>query len=236
MAHVFRTSNNIFFKTIHPLEQKLNGRHQGKTETLICSNHSIQISKMTMHYSYLGILQIISSKPYVLSSWNQATWRLRMNKIILFRYQRWSRTKQQSWYSSNSIFLQTICPHEQKPDRMRKAKRRLRNDSFIPLKYKRWSWTKQPSQNSSTSSKPYIFLSRNLMEGFRQHGDSEIAKINPLTHQRLPCSKQPSCNFSSNIFQTIYPLEQKLDRRLTAIWRLRNSKKHPIHTLKMPMH
>ena len=165
MAPVFHNLNNIFFQTIHPLEQKLNGRHQGKTETLNCSNHSIQISKMTMHYSYLGILQIISSKPYVLLSWNQATWRLRMNKIILFRYQRWSRTKQQSWYPSNNVFLQTICPLEQKPDWMRKAKRRLRNGSFIPLKYKRWSWTKQPSWISSTSSKPYILLRKNLMEG-----------------------------------------------------------------------
>ena len=236
MAPVFRTSNNIFFQTIHPLEQKLNGRHQGKTETLNCSNHSIQISKMTIHYSYLGILQIISSKPYVLLSWNQATWRLRMNKIILFRYQRWSRTKQQSWYPSNNIFLQTICPLEQKPDWMRKAKMRLRNGSFIPLKYKRWSWTKQPSWISSTSSKPYTLLSTNLMEGLRHHGDSEIAKLTPFTHQRLPCSKQPSCNFSSNIFWTIYPLEQKLDERLTAIWRLRNSKNHPIHTSKMHMH
>ena len=236
MAPVFHTSNNIFFQTIHLLEQNLNGRHKGKIETLNCSNHSIQILKMTMHYSYLGILQIISSKPYVLLSWNQATWRLRMNKIILFRSQRWSRTKQQSWYPSNNIFLQTICPLEQKPDWMRKAKRRLRNGSFIPLKNKRWSWTKQPSWISSTSSKLYILLSKNLLEGLRHHGDSEIIKFTQFTHQRLPCSKQPSCNFSSNIFQTIYPLEQKLDGRLMAIWRLRNSKNHPIHTSKMPMH
>ena len=97
---------------------------------------------------------------------------------------------------------------------MRKAKSRLRNDSFILLKYKRWSWTKQPSQNSSTSSKPYILLSRNLMEGLRQYGDSEIAKIIPFAYQRLPSTQQPSW-ISSNIiiFQTIYPLEQKLDGR-----------------------
>ena len=52
------------------------------------------------------------------------------------------------------------------------------------------------------------------MEGFRQHGDSEIANIIRVAYQRLPSTKQPSWN-SSNIiaFQTIYPLEQKLDGR-----------------------
>ena len=49
MAAIFSTSNNIFFQTIYPLEQKLDGRHQGKTETLNCSNYFIQISKMAMH-------------------------------------------------------------------------------------------------------------------------------------------------------------------------------------------
>ena len=55
------------------------------------------------------------------------------------------------------------------------------------------------------------------MEGFRQHGDSEIAKIMPFAYQRLPSTKHPSWN-SSNIiiFQTIYPLEQKLARRQQA--------------------
>ena len=60
----------------------------------------------------------------------------------------------------------------------------------------------------TTSSKPYITLSRNLMEGFRQHGDWELAEI--ITFQRLPSTKQPSWYSSTNIFQTIYPLEQKL--------------------------
>ena len=50
-----------------------------------------------------------------------------------------------------------------------------------------------------------------------QHGDSEIAKIIPFAYQRLPSTEQPSWN-SSNIiiFQTIYPLEQKLDGRQQA--------------------
>ena len=136
MGAVFSTSNNIFFQIIYPLEHKLDGWLQGKTETLNCSNHPIQISKMALHYSHLGVLKIISSsKPYILLSWNQATWRLRMNKIILFWYQRWPRTKRQFWYSSNNIYLWTICPHEQKPDCMCQAKKRLRNASFIPFRY-----------------------------------------------------------------------------------------------------
>ena len=43
-----------------------------------------------------------------------------------------------------------------------------------------------------TSSKPYIFLSRNLIKGFQQYGDSELAKIIPFTRQRCPCTKEPS--------------------------------------------
>ena len=87
------------------------------------------------------------------------------------------------------------------------------------------------------SSKPYILLSRNLMEGFRQHEDSEIAKIIPFAYQRLPSTKQPSWNSSDQhlhsnyisswaenswnssniiIFQTIYPLEQELGERQQA--------------------
>ena len=42
-------------------------------------------------------------------------------------------------------------------------------------------------------------------------------KIFPFWYQRWPWTKQPSWNSSTNIFfQTIYPLEQKLDRRLLA--------------------
>ena len=71
--------------------------------------------------------------------------------------------------------------------------------------------------NKKKSSKPYILLSRNLMESFRQHRDSEVAKIIPFAYERLPSTKQPSWN-SSNIiiFQTIYPLKQKLDGRQQA--------------------
>ena len=66
----------------------------------------------------------------------------------------------------------------------------------------------------TSSSKPYFLLSRNLMEGFREHGDSEIAEIIAFAYRRLPSTKQPSWIHSNIIiFQTIYLLEQKLDRR-----------------------
>ena len=42
--------------------------------------------------------------------------------------------------------------------------------------------------------------------------DSELAEIIQFTHQRWPCTKQPSWNSSTNIFyQTIFSLGQKLD-------------------------
>ena len=52
----------------------------------------------------------------------------------------------------------------------------------------------------TSSFKPYILLSTIWMEGLRQYGDSEIAKIIRFTHQRWPCTKKPSWNFSTNIF------------------------------------
>ena len=55
------------------------------------------------------------------------------------------------------------------------------------------------------------------MDGFGQHGDSEVAKTMPFAYERLTIAKQPFWNSSINIFfQTIYPLKQKLDGRLHA--------------------
>ena len=59
---------------------------------------------------------------------------------------------------------------------------------------------------TSSSSKPNIILRRNLVEGFRQHGDSEIALIIRFAYQRLPCTNQPSWNSSINIFFKPYIL------------------------------
>ena len=100
---------------------------------------------------------------------NQATWRLRINKLILFKYQ----VDQEL----NNIFLQTICPHEKKIDWMPQTKKGLKNASVFPLRYK-----------------------------------------------RLACTKQPSWNFSNNLFQPSYSLEQKLDGRHHTTWRLRTNK------------
>ena len=87
----------------------------------------------------------------------------------------------------------------------------------------------------TSSFKPYILLSRNLMEGFRQHGDSEIAIIIPFAYKRLPSAKQTFWNSSTNIlYLTIYPLEQKLGGRLHATWRLRSSLNHLFCISKLP--
>ena len=66
------------------------------------------------------------------------------------------------------------------------------------------------------------------MGGFWQHGDLEIVKIIPFAYQRLPSTKQLSWNSSTNTFQTIYPLEQKLGGRFPVTWTLRYSLNHPI--------
>ena len=76
---------------------------------------------------------------------------------------------------------------------------------------------------TSSSFKPYIILSRNLMGGSRHIGYTKKNFI-PLRSQRGSNIKQVSWNSSNNIiFQTIYPLEQKLHGRLRATWRLRSS-------------
>ena len=91
----------LFFQTIYPLKQILS--QTGEPE-LVKSLHS-DIKDAHALNSHLGILQaIFSSKPYVLLSRNQTTWRLRINKISGL-----PRNKLQSWYS-----LQTIFPHDQK--------------------------------------------------------------------------------------------------------------------------
>ena len=176
--------------------------------------------------------------------------------------------KQPSLNSSTNIFFQILFlyPLEQKLDGRLAATWRLRSSYNHPIcisniVLERLSSTKQQFGilQQTSSSKPYILLSRNLMEGFMQHGDSEMlksfhlhikdclalnshlgilrtsssskpyillsrnliggrrlnrkAEIIPLRCQRGSSIKQPSWNSSTNIFQTIYPLEQKLDGR-----------------------
>ena len=61
---------------------------------------------------------------------------------------------------------------------------------------------------TTSSSKPYVLLSRNLMWVASQHRYSKLQNI---------------LNSLNNIFQTIYPLEQKLDGRRQADRILRNA-------------
>ena len=114
MAAVFSTSNSMFFATIYPLEQKL---WQTGQPDFLKSVHS-DIKDGHALNSHLGFLQAISSsKPYILLSRNQATWRLSIDKIS-----GWPKTKQQSWYMSSNILPKSIFPHKQKLDWMLQAK------------------------------------------------------------------------------------------------------------------
>ena len=71
----WNSTNNIF-QLIFSLEQKIDSSLQGKMETQNRLSHSIQISKMAIHYySHHEILQTTSvSKPYVLMSRNLIGW------------------------------------------------------------------------------------------------------------------------------------------------------------------
>ena len=60
-----------------------------------------------------------------------------------------------------------------------------------------------------------IYSIKHKNGGIRQATERlRIATTTPSTHRRWSCTKQPSWNYSNIIvFQTIYPLEQKLDGR-----------------------
>ena len=146
-------------------------------------------------------------------------------KITTFTHQRWPCTRQPSWNSSTTISFQTIYSLEQELEEGLPHNGYSKIAKIIPF-------TRQDGHAISShlgilqptySFKPYILLIRKLMEGFQQYGDSETAKITPFTHQRWPCTIQPSWNSSTNIFQTIKSLAQKLYGRLPTIRRLRNS-------------
>ena len=158
-----------------------------------------------------GILQTTSSKL-------NALLRLRIAKIFPFRYQRWPWTKQPTCNSSKQHLQTYIFSWAENwwessrqngdPDMLKSFHSDIKDGHPLNSHLR----ILQP-----TSFKRFILLSRNLMEGFRQHGDSEIAKIIPFAYKRLSSTKQAFWNSSTSIFfQTIYPLEQKLDGRLHA--------------------
>ena len=113
----WNSTNNIF-PPIFLLEQKIDSSLQGKMETQNRLSHSIQISKMAIHYySHHEILQTTSvSKPYVLMSRNLIGWIMPKRDsemlVIPLRYQRWSCTEQPFWNFSNKLF-QPIYSFEQ---------------------------------------------------------------------------------------------------------------------------
>ena len=180
-----------------------------------------------------NLFQPIYSFEQKFSGVPQATWRLRIAEITLFTYQRWPSTKLPSWNSSTNIFYQTIYPLEQKLDGRLPATWRLRNSLnhcyLLRNKYSLYD-------TCNYSSEPYILLSRNLLEGFRQHGYSEIANIIPFAYQRLPSTKLPSWNSSTNIFKPIFSLEQKIDRSLQGKMETKNCLNHSIQISKTAIH
>ena len=166
--------------------------------------------------------------------------------IIQFTHQRWQCTKQPSWHSSTNI-CQTIYSLVQKLDGRLLAIWRLRiaNQSHSHIKdshtlnshlgilqptssklyiflSRNWmtgfrQWVRicktHPIHTNkddhalhnhlgilqpTSSSKLYVLLSRNLIKGFLEHGDS--GKIIAFAYQRLPSTKQPSWISSTNIF------------------------------------
>ena len=103
--------------------------------------------------------------------------------------------------NSSNIVIQTIFPLEQKFYRRQQTDKIHRKSEIIPLRCQRGSSIKQHHE----ILKPYIHVSRKLIEGFRQHRDSEIAEIIPL-----PSTKQPSWNSSNNIFKPYILVSRKL--------------------------
>ena len=119
------------------------------------------------------------------------------------------------------ILHQTIYSLEQKLDGRLHATLRLRNSLIIPISLHIKDCLALNSHlvilQTSSSSKPYIILSRNLMGGSRQMSYTKKLNFIPLRSQRGSSIKQPSWNSLNNIFfQTIYLLEHKLDGRLLA--------------------
>ena len=171
MAAVFSSLNYIFFsKNKYRFERRL--MQKGDTELLLKSIHS-NIKDGHAKNSHLGILSTISSwKPYVLLSINQATWRLRINKLILFKYQ----VDQER--NSNLDILQTAS--SSKPYVLTRRKLigcvRPKRDSKMLLSFLSDTndWHALNSLLGifqTTSSNPHILYSRNLMGGIIQHGD-----------------------------------------------------------------
>ena len=105
------------------------------------------------------------------------------------------------------------------------------NKSNISFRYQRWQRTKQPK---TTSSKPYVLLSKNLMVGISQTRKGKIQTQNCLKtfHSDIKDRQPLNCHLeilSNNILlQTICPHEQNLDWMLSTKKRLGNASFIPL--------
>ena len=119
-----------------------------------------------------------------------------------FSYERLPSTKQPFWNSLTNIFFQTIYTLEQKLDGRLHATFRLRNSYIIPIALHIKDCQALNSHliilQTSSSSKPYILLSRNLMGGSRQISYTKKLNFIPLRSQR-----GSSINHHLGILQTI---------------------------------
>ena len=107
--------------------------------------------------------------------------------------------------NSSNIVFQTIFPLEQKFHWRQQTDKIHRKSKIIALRCQRGPRIKQLSRNSTNNIfQAYILVNRKLIEGFRQHRDSEIAKIIPLS-----CTKQTSWNSSKSSSSKPYILLSK---------------------------
>ena len=152
----------------------------------------------------------------------QATWRLRIAKIIPYIYQ--------NGHALNS-HLEILQTTSSKPY-VSWGKALMVGISQLSQMLK--------SFNSDTNN-GHAF---NSLHGIIQTTSSKlnallrlrIAKIFPFRYQRWPWTKQPTCNSSNNIFRPIFSLEQKIDGSLQCKMETQICLNHSIQISKMAIH
>ena len=213
-----------------------------------------------------NFFQPIYSLEQKLIGMHHATWSLRINKIIPFRYQ--NKTDILIFFKQH---LPTHCCSKQKLNGMRRATWRLRiaksSHSLIKNVH---ALNSHLEILQTTSFKPFVLLGKALMVGISRfsqklkslHSDTNdghalnslhgilqttssklnallrlrTATIFPFRYQRWPWTKQPSWNYSNNIFKPIFSLEQKIDGSLQGKMETQNFLNHSIQISKMAIH
>ena len=129
--------------------------------------------------------------------------------MVPFRYQRWPP----SWNSSNDISSQTISQIEPKVNGMHRSDKRFRIAIFFRSDIQDSSHGSYLEILQTTSPKPWVGLSRNLIGGVGAIQRFRIAKIFPFRYPRWSPGR-PSWNSSNEIFSQIKSrIEPKLDGR-----------------------